>query len=61
MGVGGGGGAEASVNYDWLIVTLNTIAQSYQTLVHPNDPRIHSAQRLYPFFLEFRKREIYLF
>ena len=29
MGVEGGGGeAEASVNYDWSIVALNTIAQS---------------------------------
>ena len=54
-----GGGEEASVNYDWLMVALNTIAQSLQTLVHPNDPRIHSTQSLY--FLEIRKREIYLF
>ena len=38
--------------YDWLMVALNTIDQSRQTLVHPKRSRNHCAQGLYPFSLE---------
>ena len=44
-----------SVIYDRLMAALNTIDQSWLTHVHPNDPRNHCAQNLYPFSLEFTK------
>ena len=37
------------------MAALNTIDQSWLTHVHPNDPRNHCAQSLYPFSLEFMK------
>ena len=44
-----------SVIYDRLMAALNTIDQSWLTHVHPNDPRNHCAQSLYPFSLGFMK------
>ena len=37
------------------MAALNTIDQSWLTHVHPNDPRNHCAQSLYPFSLGFMK------
>ena len=44
-----------SVIYDRLMAALNTIDQPWLTHVHPNDPRNHYAQSLYPFSLEVMK------
>ena len=47
-----------NVSYDWLMVFKATINQSYETLVHPTDPRNHCAESLYSFPLQFLEQEI---
>ena len=41
--------------YDWLMVALNTIDQSELTLAHPNGPKNHFTQTLYPSSVNFVK------
>ena len=45
---------------DWSMVFKATINQSqvHVTLVHPNDPKNHCAESLYPFFFEFAEWSI---
>ena len=47
--------AFGATKLDWSMVFKATVNQSqvHVTLVHPNDPKNHCAESLYPFFFEF--------
>jgi len=48
-----------SITCDWLMGAWNSIDQSQQALVHPDNPRNHCPKSLYPFTLECLELELF--